>query len=102
MPLPPALEIALPEIEVHPLVRLGGVTPQLPRFEPHAVERLRRLALAVGVGVGEDVDPVHAMDRPALAARVARQPRVAARVDDARGDGVAGREAWSGARLPHD
>ena len=72
---------------------LGRLAPQLPRVEAHAVERLRLLAEAVGVGVGEDVDAVAAVDHAALAARVARQPRVPARVHLAREHGLARREA---------
>src|SRR5437763_1911857 len=97
---PPGLEIALPEIDVHPLVRLRRVAPQLARLEPHAVERLRLLAETVGIAVGEDVHAVQAVDQPALAARVARQPRVAAGMDGARDHGIAGSEARPRPRLP--
>ena len=58
-----------------------------------AVQRLRVLAAAVGIGVGKDVDAVEARDRAALAPRVARQPRVAPRMEVARHDGRADRKA---------
>ena len=58
-----------------------------------AVQRLRILAPAVGIGVGKDVDAVEARDRAALAPRIARQPRVAPRMEVARHDGSADRKA---------
>ena len=55
----------------------------------------------MGIAVGEDVHAVQAVDHPALAARVARQPRVAAGMDGARDHGIAGSEARPRPRLPH-
>src|SRR2546425_5769111 len=101
MRLPPGLEIALPEIDVDPLVRLSIFAPQLLRLEAHAVERLRLLAQTVGVAVREDVHAVQAVDDAALSARVAGQPRVAAGMDVARDHGIAGSEARPRRRLSH-
>ena len=83
----------LPEVDVDALARLGGRPPQLRALEADGVHRLGLLALAVGVGVREDVAAAHRVDRAALAARVARQPGVPGRVDVPRHDPIAGREA---------
>ena len=61
--------------------------------EAHGVEPLRVLAEALGVAVGEDVAAVDALDRPDLAARVAREPRVRVRVEVPRAHAVADGEA---------
>ena len=66
--------------------------------EAHAVQRLGLLAQAVGVGVGEDVDAVDAVDHAALAARVAGQAGVAGGVDVAGADAVAHAKRGAGPR----
>ena len=77
-------QVALPEIDVDALVRLGRLAPQLARVEAHAVERLRLLAQAVGVGVGEDVDAVERVDHAALARARSAAAACGRRVDVAR------------------
>src|SRR6266478_4148717 len=67
------VEIALPEIDVHALLRLRGVSPQLPRLEAHAVERLGAASAPVRVRVRQNVNPVESVDAPAVPARVAGQ-----------------------------
>src|SRR5262247_3249264 len=89
-------EIALPEIDVHALPRLGRLAPQLGRLEAHAVERLRAAAPAVRVRVGEDVHAVEAVNPPAMPARVIGQPRVTGGLPVARDDGLTRLEPWCG------
>src|SRR5215470_16839058 len=90
------LKVAFPEIDVHGGLRLRYLTPQLARLEAHAVKRLGAAAAPVRMRVGQDVDAVEEMDAPAMPARIARQPRVTARLPVAREDGIAGLEARGG------
>src|SRR6266478_61666 len=102
MPLPltlDGLQIALPEIDIDALPRLGGVAPQLAGFEADAIERIGAAATTVGVRVGEDVHAMKGMDPPAMSLRIAGQPRVAGRLPVARDHGVARLEAGSGIGL---
>src|SRR6185503_12084765 len=65
-------EIRLEQVRMHR--GCGGVAaPQLVRVEAHGVEPLRILALAERVGIGEDVRPVRADNRPRLVAAIARK-----------------------------
>src|SRR5882724_2553775 len=96
MPLPltlDGLQIALPEIDIDALPRLGGVAPQLAGFEADAIERLGAAATTVGVRVGEDVHAMKGMDPPATSLRMA------GRLPVARDHGVARLEAGSGIGL---
>src|SRR6266478_6662182 len=93
------VEIALPEIDVHALLRLRGVSPQLPRLEAHAVERLGAASAPVRVRVRQNVNPVESVDAPAVPARVARQARMAGRLPVARDDSVSRLEARPGLGL---
>src|ERR1043166_6441110 len=90
------VEVAFPEIDVHALLRLRGVSPQLSRLEAHAVERLRAASAPVRGRVRQNRDTVESEDAPAVPARVARQARVAGRLPVARDDGVARLEARPG------
>src|SRR6266581_7896947 len=82
------IEVVIPEIDVHAVARGGAGPPQLARGEAHAVAVLGLLVARHGVGVGEDEDAVVAVDNAALAARVARQARVADGVVVVREDAV--------------
>src|SRR6266536_2170079 len=102
MPPPLALDglqIALPEIDVDALSRLGGVAPQLAGLEADAIERLGAATTTMGVRVGEDVHAMKGMDPPAMPSRIAGQPRVAGRLPVARDHRVAGLEAGRGIGL---
>src|SRR5216117_2975632 len=90
------VEVAFPEIDVHALLRLRGVSPQLARLEAHAVERLGAAAAPVRMRVRQNVDAVEGVDASAVPARVAGQARVAGRLPVARDDGVARLEARAG------
>src|SRR6266536_5294872 len=90
---PRRLEIALPEIDEHPLRLLGRVSPQLAGLEGDAVERLGTAAPPMRVRVRQNVDAMDQVDAPAVTARVARQARVTRRLPVAREDGVARLEA---------
>src|SRR5688500_9375941 len=71
----------VPQIDVD-AVALGSVeTPQLAQREAHAIAVLRLLAEPHAIGIGEDEHPMVAIDEATLRARVARQPRVAGRVN---------------------
>src|SRR5687768_2136052 len=89
----PWLKVALPQIDVDDLTRLGGLAPQLGGVEAHAVERLGARPAPVRAGVRQRVVAVESVDDAALAARVAGQAGVAPRVDVAGHDRVASREA---------
>ena len=67
--------------------------PQLGSVEDDAVEPLRLLAQALGVGVGEDVHAVHALDDADLAVRVAGQAGVMLYPFGTGADAVAGLES---------
>src|SRR5262245_45418475 len=101
---PPAgrLQIALPQVDVHALVGLGRLAPELAAVEPHAVERLWMLAAVVRVRVREHVHTVEPPDDPALAAHIAGQPRVARWVEIARHDSITDRVARPRGALAHD
>src|SRR5215470_7502195 len=75
------LEIAFPEIDVDTAVALGGGSPQLAGTEPHAVQRFSRRAATVSAGVGQRLDAVQAIDHAVLAATIARQSRMTARMN---------------------
>src|SRR5262249_27864835 len=80
-------------IQVHALVRLRGVAPEVAGVEADAVDRLRTLAQAVGVGVWEDVDAMEALDHTTLAACVAGEAGVAGGAVPGRDDSSSGGEA---------
>src|SRR3989475_2145132 len=86
------IEVVIPEIDVDAVARGSFGSPQLARGEAHAVAVLGLLVARHGVGVGEDEHAVVAVDDAALAARVARQARVADGVIVAREHAVAGLE----------
>src|SRR5439155_9980718 len=87
------IQMIVPEVHVDRVARRGAGPPQFPGREADAVEMLRLRPEALGVGVGEDEDAVIAVDHTALAARVARQARVARGMDVAGHDPVAWLEA---------
>src|SRR5262249_31730928 len=92
------LQVTFPEIEIETLVRLGGVAPQIPRLEAHAVDVLRLLAEAVRGSIGAGVAAPGRGDPAPLAARVPGQSRVAGRMEGAcRHDGAHG-ELWQADR----
>src|SRR5687768_8614919 len=90
-------QVAFPQIDVDVLVRLGSVAPELAGVESHAVDELRVLAEAVGVGIWKNHAAVDKLDDAAFAAGVAGQPRMARRVEVARHHGIAWLEAGRGA-----
>src|SRR5687768_18028810 len=67
------LKIALPQIEMDAVARVGALAPQLGRREAHRIEVLRHVALAVRAGVGQHMSAVVADDVAHLAAGIARQ-----------------------------
>src|ERR1035437_2547948 len=75
------IEVTVPEVDVKRLTGFGGVAPELLAGKANAVNGLRMLAEAEGVGVGIGKNAVDAVDAPTLAANVAREPGVAGRVD---------------------
>src|SRR3954451_8932836 len=79
------LEVALPEVEVHPGGRLGRVAPQRAGVKVDAVHHLQP-DLPEGRGVGQCRRTAYLVDHPALAACVAREARVSSRVHIARDD----------------
>src|SRR5437762_3746470 len=70
------IQMSVPEVHVDRVARRGVGPPQFPGREADAVEMLRLRPETLRIGVGEDEDAVVAVDHTALAARVARQPRV--------------------------
>src|SRR5215207_10028632 len=86
------LKIALPGVDRDDERRVGLLAPQLRPGEAHGIEPLRVLALPGRSRIREDMGAMDTFDETALAAGVARQPRVAGRVHDAGHDAVADRE----------
>src|SRR5688572_9325877 len=70
------LKVALPQVEMDTVARIGMLAPQFPRREAHGVEMLRHIALAVRAGIRQHVSAVMADDAAGLAAGIARQTRV--------------------------
>src|SRR3954462_14613187 len=75
------IEILLPQVEIDGIAGVGRLAPQLARRKAHGVEILRVLAFELGIRIGKDVRAVIALDRAQPPTHVARQPRVAGRVD---------------------
>src|SRR5438046_1840437 len=93
------IQMIVPEVHVDRVARRGVGPPQFPGREADAVEMLRLRPETLRIGVGEDEDAVVAVDHTALAARVARQPRVARGMDVAGHDPAARLEAWRSAAV---
>src|SRR3954451_11960804 len=62
------LKVAFPGVDGDDEVGIRLLAPKLPAAEPHRVEPLRRLALAVGVRIRKHVDAVEPFDHPLLIA----------------------------------
>src|SRR2546423_2473552 len=86
------LKMVVPEIDVNGVLRSGLLAPQLARGEAYGIDMLRVLAEEVGVGVGKDEHPMIALNCAEPSASVARQSRVAGRVDVARANALADAE----------
>src|SRR5262245_29883363 len=82
------LEILVPEVEINGIARGCGLAPQFPSGEPDGGKMLRLVSLIVRLRLGKEIDGTVAGDRAVLPARVARQPRVAGRVDVALSDAL--------------
>src|SRR4051812_45360064 len=74
------LKIRLPAVDRHAESRIGVSPPKLRSLEDHRVDPLRVLALAMRIGVGEDVAALTLLYDAELAAGIARQPRVTGRI----------------------
>src|SRR5262249_30700257 len=86
------LEVGFPGIDRDLEFRVALRAPQLAAVEAHGIEPLRIFAGARRVAVGKDVAAVHALDGAHVAADVARQAGVRARVQVLGADPIASLE----------
>src|SRR4029453_1052109 len=70
------IKIGLPQIGRHGIARMAGLAPDVAGGKPHRVEGLRVFALAMRIGVGENMSAVQAHDLTFMATQIARQPRM--------------------------
>ena len=80
--------------------RIAGVAPEFEGVEAHAIAPLRLLALRMGVGVGIDETAAHDLDRADVIAGVARQTRMAGRMQVLHAHSVANGEQRLRRRRP--
>src|SRR5262245_22713398 len=87
------VKVVVPHVEMHRVAGRRLLAPELARGEADRVQVLRLLAGELRIRIGEYEYAVVAHDHADLAPRVARQPRVAGRMDVARAGPLAHRES---------
>src|SRR4029077_3010700 len=91
-------KIALPQVEADRVARRPA--PELTGAKDDAIKPLRLLAQEMGVGVRQHMGAMVELDNACMAADVARQARVAGRVDLPRANALADPEPGRFVALP--